>query len=90
MLDYTDIESKIEDANNALDSLYNLIHSQYDDIFQGEDAEKYKKMLQNIKEADRCLGEVSDINAVLSDKYEEAINRFNERLDRKYGKAKDR
>ena len=35
MLDYTDIPSKIEDVQNALDSLYNLIYGQYDGIFQG-------------------------------------------------------
>ena len=58
MLDYTDIPSKIEDVQNALDSLYNLIYGQYDGIFQGEDAEKYQRMLQNIKSMDRGLNEV--------------------------------
>lgn len=71
MLDYTDIESKIEDANNALDSLYNLIYDQYDDVFSGEDGKKYVRMLDDIKSASRCLSEVSEINTVLSDKLEE-------------------
>lgn len=71
MLDYTDIESKIEDANNELDHLYNLIYSQYDSVFSGEDAKKYVRMLDAIKSASRCLDEVSEINAILSEKLEE-------------------
>ncbi len=73
MLDYTDITSKIEDAKNALDSLYNLVYSQYDGIFQGEDAEKYQRMLQDIKGADRCMNEVNDLNDRLSDIFEEKL-----------------
>lgn len=76
MLDYTDIESKIEDANNALDSLYNLIYSQYDNIFSGDDEKKYLRMLDAIKSASRCLNEVNEINIVLSDKFEDALDRL--------------
>ena len=71
MLDYTDIESKIEDANNELDHLYNLIYGQYDNVFSGEDAKKYVRMLDAIKSASRCLDEVSEINTILSEKLEE-------------------
>ena len=71
MLDYTDIESKIEDANNELDHLYNLIYSQYGNVFSGEDDKKYVRMLDVIKSASRCLDEVSEINTILSDKLEE-------------------
>ena len=76
MLDYTDISSKIEDVKNALDSLYNLVYSQYDDIFQGEDAKKYQRMLQDIKSADRCLNEANDINDRLSDVFEENLDKL--------------
>lgn len=76
MLDYTDIESKIEDANNALDSLYNLIYSQYDNIFSGDDGKKYLRMLDAIKSASRCLDEVSQINNVLSDKFEDELDKL--------------
>ena len=76
MLDYTDISSKVEDVKNALDSLYNLIYSQYDGIFRGEDAEKYHRMLQDIKGADRCMNEVNDINDRLSDVFEENLDRL--------------
>lgn len=71
MLDYTDIESKIEDANNELDHLYNLIYGQYDNVFSGEDGKKYVRMLDAIKSASRCLDEVSEMNAILSEKLEE-------------------
>ena len=76
MLDYTDITSKIADVKNALNSLYELAYSQYDGIFQGEDAEKYQRMLQDIKNADRCLIEVNDINDRLSDVFEENLDRL--------------
>lgn len=76
MLDYTDIPSKVDDVQNALDSLYNLIYSQYDGIFQGEDAEKYRRMLQSIKSADRCINEVNNLNDRLSDVFEENLNRL--------------
>lgn len=76
MLDYTDISSKVEDIKNALDSLYNLVYSQYDGIFQGEDAGKYSKMLQSIRGADRYLNEVNDINNRLSDVFEENLDRL--------------
>ena len=76
MLDYTDISSKVEDAQNALNSLCNLIYSQYDGIFQGGDAEKYQRMLQDIKSADRCLDEVNDINDILSDVFEENLDKL--------------
>ena len=46
---------------------------QYDGIFQGEDAEKYQRMLQDIKSADRCLNEVDDINDRLSDAFEDKL-----------------
>ena len=62
MLDYTDISSKVEDVKNSLNSLYELVYSQYDGIFQGEDAEKYQRMLQGIKSADRCMNEVDELN----------------------------
>ena len=76
MLDYTDIESKIEDANNALDSLYNLIYSQYDNIFSGDDGKKYLRMLTSIKCASLCLAEVSEINVLLSDKFEDELDKL--------------
>lgn len=76
MLDYTDISSKIEDVKNALNNLYELVYSQYDGIFQGEDAKKYQRMLQDIKSADRCLNEVNDINDRLSDAFEESLDRL--------------
>lgn len=76
MLDYTDIKSKIEDVKIALNSLYELVYSQYDDIFQGEDAEKYQRMLQDIKGANRCMDEVNDINDRLSDVFEENLDRL--------------
>lgn len=72
----TDISSKVEDIHNALDSLYNLIYSQYDGIFQGEDAEKYRRMLQDIKSADRCINEVNELNDRLSDVFEENLGRL--------------
>ncbi len=73
MLNYTDISSKVEDAKNALNSLYELVYSQYDGVFQGEDAEKYQRMIQSIKSADRCLDEVNDINDRLSDAFEDKL-----------------
>ena len=76
MLDYTDITSKIEDVKSALDSLYNLVYSKYDDIFQGEDAEKYQKMIQDIKEAGRYMNEVNELNNRLSDVFEENLDRL--------------
>lgn len=76
MLDYTDISSKVEDVKNALNSLYELAYGQYDGIFQGKDAEKYQRMLQDIKSADRCLNEVNDINDRLSDVFEENLDRL--------------
>lgn len=76
MSDYTDISSKVEDIQNALDSLYELIYTQYDGIFQGKDAEKYQRMLQDIKSADRCLTEVDELNAWLSDAFEENLNKL--------------
>ena len=82
MADYTDISSKVEDVKNALNSLYELVYSQYDGIFQGEDAEKYQRMIQDIRSADRCLNEVNDINDRLSDAFEENLDRFVENLDR--------
>lgn len=76
MLDYTDITSKVEDVKNALNSLYELAYGQYDGIFQGKDAEKYQRMLQDIKSADRCMSEVNDINDRLSDVFEENLDRL--------------
>ena len=76
MLDYTDIAGRIEDAKNALNSLYELIYGQYDGIFQGDDAEKYQRMLQDIKGADRCLTEVDELNIRLSDVFEENLDRL--------------
>ncbi len=76
MLDYTDISSKVEDVRNALDSLYNLVYSQYDGIFQGEDAEKYQRMLQNIKSIDKYINEVNDLNERLSDVFEENLDKL--------------
>lgn len=76
MLDYTDIESKIEDVQNAVDSLYNLVYSQYDGLFQGEDAQKYQRMLQSIRSVDRCLNEVTELNERLSDVFEENLDRL--------------
>lgn len=74
MLDYTDISSKVEDVKNALDSLYELVYSQYDGIFQGENAEKYQRMIQGIKDADKYLNEVNDINDRLSDAFEAKLH----------------
>ena len=71
MLDYTDISSKVEDAKGALYNLYKLVYNQYDDIFQGEDARKYQRMLQSIESADRCLDEVDELNDWLSDAFED-------------------
>lgn len=76
MLDYTDITSKVEDVKNALNSLYELVYGQYDGIFQGEDAEKYQRMLQDIKGADRCMNEVDELNNRLSDVFEENLGRL--------------
>lgn len=76
MSDYTDISSKVEDIQNALDSLYELIYTQYDGIFQGKDAEKYRRMLQDIKSADRCLNEVNELNARLSDVFEANLDKM--------------
>ena len=76
MLDYTDIASKAEDVKNALNSLYELVYSQYDGIFQGEDAEMYQRMLQDIRSADRCMNEVNDLNDRLSDVFEENLDRL--------------
>ncbi len=76
MLDYTDISSNVEDVKNALNNLYILVYSQYNDIFQGEDAKKYQRMLQNIKSADRCMDEVNDLNDRLSDVFEENLDRL--------------
>ena len=76
MLDYTDISIKIEDVQNALDNLYNFVYDQYDGIFQGKDAEKYQRMLQDIRSADRCLTEVDELNARLSDVFEENLNKL--------------
>ena len=76
MLDYTDISIKVEDIQNALDNLYELIYIQYDGIFQGKYAEKYQRMLQNIKSADRCLTEVDELNDRLSDVFEENLDKL--------------
>lgn len=76
MLDYTDIPSKVEDIKNALDRLYNFVYGQYDGIFQGEDAEKYSRMLQSIRGADRCMNEVNKLNDRLSDVFEENLDRL--------------
>ena len=76
MLDYTDISSKVEDAQNALDSLYNLIYGQYDGVFHGKDAEAYQRMLQDIRNADKCLNEINEINDRLSDVFEENLDRL--------------
>ena len=71
MADYTDISSKVQDVEDDLNRLYDLVYSQYDDIFQGKDAEKYRRMIQGIESAKRCMGEVNDLNAKLSDVFEE-------------------
>ena len=76
MLDYTDISSKVEDIQNALDNLYELIYTQYDGIFQGKYAEKYRRMLQDIKSADRCLTEIDELNARLSDVFEANLDKM--------------
>ncbi len=76
MLDYTDISSKVEDVKDALNSLYELVYGQYDGIFQGEDAEKYQRMIQDIKGADRCMNEVDELNNRLSDAFEENLDRL--------------
>ena len=76
MLDYTDISSKVEDIKNALDSLYNFVYAQYDGIFQGEDAEKYQKMLQSIRGADRYMNEVNELNDKLSDVFEKNLDKL--------------
>ena len=76
MLDYTDISSKVEDAQNALDSLYNLIYGQYDGVFKGKDADDYQRMLQNIRNVDKCLNEINEINNRLSDVFEENLDRI--------------
>ena len=76
MSDYTDISSKVEDIQNALDNLYELIYIQYDGIFQGKDAEKYQRMLQDIRSADRCLTEVDELNARLSDVFEANLDKM--------------
>ena len=76
MLDYTDISSSVEDVKNALNSLYELVYSQYDGVFQGEDAKKYQRMLQGIKSADRCMNEVDELNNRLSDVFEENLDRL--------------
>ena len=73
-MDYTDIESKIEDANNALDSLYNLIYGQYNGVFSGTDNDKLLRMLNAIKGASRCMDEVSELNTSLSDRFEEMLH----------------
>ncbi len=73
MLDYTDISGRVEDVKNALNSLYELVYSQYDGIFQGEDAEKYRRMIQSIEGANRCMNEVNDINDRLSDAFEDKL-----------------
>lgn len=70
MKDYTDISSKIEDIQNDLASLYDLVYSQYNGIFQEKDLEKFQKMLQGIMSADRCMDEVNDLNDRLSDVFE--------------------
>lgn len=70
MLDYTDISGKIEDVKRALDSLYNLIYGQYNGIFDWENDERYQRMLQKIRGADRCLNEANDLNDRLSDAFE--------------------
>lgn len=76
MADYTDISSKIEDIKDALDSLYNLVYTQYDNIFQGEDAAKYQRLLSDIKSADRCMNEANELNNRLSDVFEENFDRL--------------
>lgn len=76
MSDYTDISGKAEDIKEALNNLYELIYSQYDGIFQGEDAKKYQRMMQSIKSANRCMDEVNDINDRLSDVFEENLDRL--------------
>lgn len=76
MLNYTDISSKVEDVKNALNGLYELVYSQYDGIFQAEDARQYQRMLQAIKGANRCMDEVNDINDELADAFEENLDRL--------------
>ena len=76
MLDYTDISSKVEDIQNALDDLYNLIYGQYDGVFKGKDADEYQRMLQDIKNADKYLNEINEINDRLSDVFEETLDRL--------------
>lgn len=71
MLNYTDISSKVKVVKNALSDLYVLVYSQYDGTFQGKDVEKYQRLLQDIKSADRCMNEVDELNNRLSDVFEE-------------------
>ena len=74
MLDYTDISSKVEDVKNALNSLYELVYSQYDGVFQVEYQRiLYQRMLQDIRSADRCMNEVDDLNNRLSDIFEDKL-----------------
>ena len=94
MLDYTDISSKVEDVKNALNSLYEMVCSQYDGIFQGKDAERYQRMIQDIKSADRCLNEANDINDRLSDAFEDKLrdtymNLKEKAINSKTNKSKD-
>ena len=76
MLDYTDISSNIKDIKNTLSSLYELSYGQYDNIFQGEDAKKYQRMIQSIKNAEKCINEVDELNNRLSDIFEENLDRL--------------
>ena len=76
MSDYTDISSKIKDVKGALDSLYNLVYTQYNGIFQGEDGAKYQRLLSTIRSADRCMNEADELNNRLSDVFEENFDRF--------------
>ena len=71
MLNYTDISSKVEDVQNTLHSLYDLVFSQYDGVFQGEDLLKYQRMIQRITSIAICIDEVKELNERLSDVFKE-------------------
>ncbi len=76
MLNYTDIPSKVEDVKNALNSLYELVYSQYDGIFQGTDDIMYQRIHELIQSADKCMDTVNRYNDRLSDAFEENIDRL--------------
>lgn len=67
--DYSDISNKIDEAKDALAFLYDLVYHEYDGVFEGKDAEEYQRMLQGIRNADKCLDEINEINDRLYDAF---------------------